>query len=400
MKLLYTSYPSLKMYGGGERSMFELAKGLKKYTGIKDIIFASNGNFPGFKTYVFKDIRKIPIIEYRNTYLHNFFNNIIKEEKIDIIHSHDIYTPIAAIKTGIKNKIPTVVHYRGYWFICPRSTLMRPDFTLCERCSYSRLLSCDKTRILQNTYKLKKIITYMKILQKADISISISNFVKQKLKEVEIDSIVIPNPVDTKKFNLVKKYHARKKYNIPLESFVITYIGSLEIHKGVLILKKIIDKFVNTTNFVSNQKRIIFIIVGSGSFSSIFRGIAKKYDNVLYLGRVKDYEIPYIYKLSDIILFPSQWYEPFGRIVIESMASKRTVIASKIGGVQDIIENFKNGVFVENPSNVDEWIEKIRFIYNEHKTRKMIEKKALKSAKKYYDISVISKKMYKIYKKL
>lgn len=65
---------------------------------------------------------------------------------------------------------------------------------------------------------------------------------------------------------------------------------------------------------------------------SIDLGIEK---NVDFLGHVAD--TVSLYQVSDVTVLPSQWSEPFGRVIIESMACGTPVVASRIGGIPEIL---------------------------------------------------------------
>ena len=55
------------------------------------------------------------------------------------------------------------------------------------------------------------------------------------------------------------------------------------------------------------------------------------------------YDIEKIYMNLDIVVMPSQEYESFGRIVIEAMAYKKPIIASRVGGIPELINHEVDG---------------------------------------------------------
>jgi glycosyltransferase involved in cell wall biosynthesis len=93
---------------------------------------------------------------------------------------------------------------------------------------------------------------------------------------------------------------------------------------------------------------------GSGVLKNKLLEETKKYKlNVTINDKVDYRKIPSILKQHDIIIFPSLVGEAFGRVVLEACASGKTVIASNIGGVTDIIEHNKTG-FLFSPGNIKE----------------------------------------------
>jgi len=82
-------------------------------------------------------------------------------------------------------------------------------------------------------------------------------------------------------------------------------------------------------------------------------------------------DVPRTYQSSDIFVFPSTWEEPFGLCIIEAMASGIPVIASRTGGIPEIIEEGKTGLLVK-PSEPKELADTIEYLLdNEDKRRKI-----------------------------
>ena len=99
--------------------------------------------------------------------------------------------------------------------------------------------------------------------------------------------------------------------------------------------------------------------------------------------------IPEIYASADLIIFPSIWPEPFGRIAIEAKAAGKPVIASNIGGIKETAD-----ILVE-PGNVKELNATIKKYIEFHPTKKMFPK--IKMNKQYNEDIVINK-MIKLYR--
>ena len=78
-------------------------------------------------------------------------------------------------------------------------------------------------------------------------------------------------------------------------------------------------------------------------------------------------------KNGSIIIIPSLWEEPFGLVVAEAMSNGLAIIASKVGGIPEIVE--QNGILIDdiNHKKLEETI--IDLINNRDK-REMLQKKA------------------------
>jgi glycosyltransferase involved in cell wall biosynthesis len=69
-------------------------------------------------------------------------------------------------------------------------------------------------------------------------------------------------------------------------------------------------------------------------------------NRVHVLGNVAASEMPSVYAASDVVVVPSVWREAFGLVALEAMASARAVIASRSGGLVEVV-NARTGILVE-----------------------------------------------------
>ncbi len=65
----------------------------------------------------------------------------------------------------------------------------------------------------------------------------------------------------------------------------------------------------------------------------------------LFPGRIADADLPAYYAAADVSVVPS-YYEPFGLVAIEAMASGTSVIASDVGGLQYTVVSEQTGLLV------------------------------------------------------
>ena len=93
----------------------------------------------------------------------------------------------------------------------------------------------------------------------------------------------------------------------------------------------------------------------------------------------------------DVLVHASREKEPFGRVIIEAMASGVAVIASKLGGPNEIIKNGKNGFLVEPKANLI--AEKLILLIDNCSFIKEITKQAKKDVKEFFSLDRISKKL-------
>ncbi len=67
-------------------------------------------------------------------------------------------------------------------------------------------------------------------------------------------------------------------------------------------------------------------------------------DSISWLGRQPKEALPSLYRSADVFLFTSVWPEPFGRVIVEAMASGTAVVGAAAGGAAEIIRDGLNGL--------------------------------------------------------
>ncbi len=82
-------------------------------------------------------------------------------------------------------------------------------------------------------------------------------------------------------------------------------------------------------------------------------------DQILYLGRMDQDQLPKYYQKAKAVLTPIQWEEPFGLTTIEAMACGAPVISLHRGAAPEIIEHGKNGFIVPSITEMVEAVAKI-----------------------------------------
>ena len=192
---------------------------------------------------------------------------------------------------------------------------------------------------------------YSKIMTKGDrvicVSNSIKEYIKKHYKTEESKITVIPRGVDLKKFdpnNLDSDFMVKFKKEFDLkDKFIISTVGRITQLKDLETFIKAI-KLIQAT--LPNS---IGLVVGG------VREDKKEYFNSLknlanslkapikFTGSQS--KVAEIYSLSDVVVSSSKKPESFGRSVAEALALNSPVVASKHGGVLDIILENKNGYF-------------------------------------------------------
>ncbi|MFB0562634.1 MAG: glycosyltransferase family 4 protein [Candidatus Lokiarchaeia archaeon] len=88
--------------------------------------------------------------------------------------------------------------------------------------------------------------------------------------------------------------------------------------------------------------------MGDGGLKEKFQGIANQLP-ITFTGQVSHYLIPRILSKADVFILPSLW-EGMPTTILEAMAAKVPVIATNVGGVNEVVKNEKTGIII-NPAD-------------------------------------------------
>ncbi len=129
------------------------------------------------------------------------------------------------------------------------------------------------------------------------------------------------------------------------ETLKCIYVGYLDdVHKGVGVLLEGIRKFIEE----NRTSKIFFEFCGEGPLVTRVKKLQKDFpEYVRYNGYINYDKIPEYYKRNEVFLFTSR-REPFGRVIIEALASNLLVICTKTYGSVEILRKKKFAFFLEN----------------------------------------------------
>ena len=140
---------------------------------------------------------------------------------------------------------------------------------------------------------------------------------------------IMPNWVDLKRFQSIKKEYVYSKYNLERNKIYILFIHRLAKRKGAHYI-------VPVVKFLKNLD-VEFLVAGDGPYEKILKQEIKdnKLQNVRLLGRIPNKDVSALMSVSKLFFMPSE-EEGFPRVLLESMASGLPYVVSDIGGVREI----------------------------------------------------------------
>lgn len=299
---------------------------------------------------------------------------IIKTFNPDIIHSH-LYESELVSREITFNKISYISHLHNN----------------IKELSNIKIDSLFSKKNLIYFWEKQRIIKKYKQCNNCFIAISKDtyNFAYNVLpKSLHNNIILLPNAIDTKRFNkfLIKD----KIFNNPIQ--LIT-IGSLTSNKNHRFLIYTIKELLNY-NF-----DIKLYIIGNGSEFYNLKVLIKKLElehNIYLTGKVNSVE-DYL-KKSDIYVHTAI-KEAFGLTILEAMATGLPCISLDGDGNKDLIINDFNGYLLDKYTSYKDFAKKIITLITDIEKYKKLSNQAIDFASKY-DINIYGDNLMKIYKKI
>lgn len=294
--------------------------------------------------------------------------------------------PLKKLFSAIKRIDPSIIH-------CNSSTT-RYTFWSALIAKLLRIPFIWHVRVIESAGWRDKIIAYLctKIIVISDSVKEKFAFIGKKNKVIKIH-----NAVDIKIFRPgLEIEYLFNESNVEKSKKIIGIFSRIDPWKGHILFFKsakiIKDKIPNS----------MFLVVGEGEkeyknqlINYVEKLGLKKY--VIFTGFRED--IPELMNICDAIVNPSIEPEAFGRAIIEAMACGKVVVATKIGGVTETVEDNITGILVR-PKNAQELAQAcIYLLENEEKAHDM-GLKGRKRVEEFFSAELNVEKIEKIYEDL
>lgn len=208
---------------------------------------------------------------------------------------------------------------------------------------------------------------------------------------------VIPNGIDLSKYaELPAKGTFRRKFNFNDDVKLVLYIGRINEIKGIDVLVRAF------ANLVKKLDGVKLVVVGADDgylreLKALIKAL-KVEDKVIITGPLYNEDKLAAYLDSDLLVLPSR-YETFPNVVLEAFACSKTVVASNVESIPDIVLSGKTGLLFHT-GNSDELAKKISYILSHPKEAEEMGYKARKFVEKNFSIVKVVCSMEKLYNKI
>lgn len=370
--------------GGGEY-VFSLIAKLLAEKGHKIWVIT---NLIKNENYEFDENIKIefvePVLEYKGGLPVSFYENlrysfgavlkglsIVKNEKIDIIHSNNFAPALAGSIISFFTRKPHI-------------TTVHDIFSLCGKDYWKQWGKQNDVSTL--SVKLAPFFEKMILRLQHKAIHTVSEASKDDLKKFGSKKpiYVIPNSIEEVN---------NKNLNVVNTQFV--FIGRLVFYKNLEVVIKalrIVKKI---------HPEVMLLIAGDGPHRKNLEKIVQKLElsnNIKFLGFVSSKEKSRLLSASQALVFPSLC-EGFGLVILEAFSHGRPVLVSKIRPLSDIVSDRDNG-FVISPHNEEEWAERMNDIIENPEEANKMGQDGRRLLKSDYQSDIMIEKVLQMYNEI
>ena len=278
---------------------------------------------------------------------------IIEKEVPDVVHTHNLGGFSAATWRAIEQfDVPLVHTLRDYSLLCPRNA-----FTSGHACE-SPCWTCRPFAMPRRA-----------CTDAVDVVVGVSQYTLDRhldwgyFKTTPYRA-VIHNAYDVPEGD-------RVSLGKPHDVLRLGFLGGLTRRKGFGFVLKTLAAADHTWE----------LYIGGRTESDYVRDLRARYESphLHFLGYVNPADF---FKTIDVLLVPSLWPEPFGRIVVEAYTHGVPVIASNRGGLREIVKDGQVG-FTFDPNHPSKMIECIRKFEENGSLLKRMQQAVIQEAKRY-----------------
>jgi glycosyltransferase involved in cell wall biosynthesis len=211
-----------------------------------------------------------------------------------------------------------------------------------------------------------------------------------------LQPLVIPMGVDVDHFASGKREQLRAR--IPQDTQVVLFVGRLVEKKGV-------EDLITAFSLLPDRPRTLLWIVGDGELKTELEALAEQKgiaQQTIFWGRMPNDQLPDFYAAADLFVGPSVVAasgdtEGQGVVFLEAMAAGLCVLATKAGGISEVVEDGRTGILVE-PRNPRQLADTMVKLLTDKRRRCALASNALEKVKNTYSWSKIAMQFDDLYR--
>lgn len=300
---------------------------------------------------------------------------VIREKEIDIVEAPE-YAAEAFFFSRSKRSIPLVVRLHTPHIVTEEIIGSKPNY-------YSRIVR----------WMEKETVTHADVITSP--SRSLAELCRVKMG-CTLSPVVIPNPIDASQF-------LRVEYQSRLSNQVLLSVGKFQDLKNVKLLIEVLPEVLK--KFPQTRLRLIggdtLTAPQGGSYRGMLERLARELGvegNIEFLAMRPRNKLLEHYQQARLAIIPSL-FENFPYTCLEAMSCGCPVIASRVGGLPEMIEEGVSGFFFQ-PDGREELAEKIVTLLTDPVLAEKMGGEAALRTRRYYSQEIVIPQILNIYRGL
>lgn len=282
---------------------------------------------------------------------HRTVGELLISEDPDVVHVHNLYplfSPSVLVACRKAQK-PVVMTVHNFGLTCPHWSHYRKG-RICELCANGNVMWCVLNNCQENVfestgYALRSGVARLFRLYHQNVTrfIALTGFARQSLisagfRPACID--VFPNMIDLP-----------EEMADPRKGHYAAFAGRISPEKGV-------ETMISAAALLPD---VLFSIAGSGPL--LARSQRRSLPNIRFRGLLASPELSEFFSKARFLVVPSRCYEMCPTVILEAMAMGLPVIASRIGGLPEIVQDGVSGLLFE-PGDAEDLARKVRVLWD------------------------------------
>lgn len=276
------------------------------------------------------------------------------------------------IEDFIEKSKPDIIHVHNmHYFSVKHAKIL-------EELAYKRGLP-----LILTAHNVWDDILFLKLTREINWThiVAVSHYIKKEIMGVLDDEskiTVIHHGTDTAVFHPnVNPAKTLEKYPVMRDRKIIFHPARMGMAKGCDVSIKAIRlvkmRFPDVLLVLAGTKNIIDWAISQEKDIAYFVDLIKTFDlkDHVFIDSYSLQEMPGLYSLSSVCLYPSSVPEPFGLTMLESLATATPIIVTEMGGMPEVIMNDING-YVIKAKDFETLASRIEFLLTDEKTRKRL----------------------------
>lgn len=309
---------------------------------------------------------------YENPHVAAHFRQLLEENSYDLVHMISGYLLGGQIiQIAHAFGIPVVVTLTEFWFMCFRLNLLTATGEIClgpetdDKCA--RCLAEDQRRYrLAAQYAPGFMDVFWNIARYMPLARNLKESIVQRRAVLQpalgaADLVICPSQFLMSKFqefsfDTSRFVYIRHGLDGPPEPILwsnpsattglrLGYVGQIKFHKGVdLIIDAVLpllDEGFNVTLSLWGSKKEM------PEYAAKLEERTVNYPSVKWRGSYSGDQLWSVLSDFDVLLVPSRWYENSPTVIAEAFTMSLPVIATRLGGMKELVEHEKSGLLFE-----------------------------------------------------